>query len=178
VIITLIGYRATGKSTVGRLLAHRLGWTCVDTDEEVHQLTGRAIRDIFQSEGEAAFRRYESQVIQNLTRRHKLVVAAGGGAVLDPDNRRALSMAGPLVWLTASPDTLRRRLEQDPSTAVLRPSLTSNSVMDEIEQVLTERLPIYRACADVTIDTEGREPRELVEMILAALDLSPDAGLS
>ena len=75
VIIALMGYRATGKSTVGQLLADRLGWTCVDTDVEVQRLVGSSIRDIFQHEGEAKFRQYESQVIQQLTRRHKLVLA-------------------------------------------------------------------------------------------------------
>jgi shikimate kinase len=177
VIITLVGYRGTGKSTVARLLAHRLGWMCIDTDEEVQQLTGKAICDIFRSEGEAAFRGYESQVIHQLTRRHKVVLAAGGGAVLDPDNRRALSMAGSIVWLTALPETIRRRLRDDAGTAENRPALTGNSVTDEIETVLAERLPIYRACADLSVPTDGREPRELVELIVAALDLAPETGL-
>lgn len=177
-IITLIGYRGTGKSTVGRLLAARLGWACIDTDDEVQQLTGRSISDIFQSEGEPSFRRYESQVIQHVARRHKLVVAAGGGAVLDPENRRLLSVAGPIVWLTASVATLQQRLHHDPLSAAQRPALTGDTPAEEISRVLAERLPIYEACADVTIDTEGRTPRELVDQILAALDLAPDGGLS
>jgi shikimate kinase len=177
-IITLIGFRGTGKSTLGRLLASRLGWASVDTDDEIQRLTGKSISELFHAEGEAAFRRYESQVIQHLARRHKVVVAAGGGAVLDPENRRLLSVAGPIVWLTATPETLLRRLQHDPLTAAQRPPLTGHAPAEEIVRVLTERSPIYQSCADVTIDTDDREPRELVEPILAALDLAPEAGLS
>ena len=178
VIISLIGYRATGKSTVAQLMADRLGWGCLDTDAEVQALVGKSVRDIFQQEGEAQFRRYESQVIQQATRRHKLVLALGGGAVLNPENRRALTVAGPIVWLTASPATIRQRLHGDPQTATQRPALTGDSAADEIEQVLQARLPIYQACADVQIDTESRSPRELVDAILSALDLTPETGLS
>jgi shikimate kinase len=178
VIISLIGYRATGKSTVGRLLADRLGWTCADTDVHVQNITGRSIREIFQSEGEDAFRRYESQVIQQLVRRHKLVLALGGGAVLSPENRLAIAVAGPVVWLRASPDTIRQRLHADPQTAAQRPALSRGSAGDEVEQILQQRLSIYKSCADLTIDTEAYQPGQIVDQILAALDLSPSAGLS
>src|SRR5690606_11019333 len=103
---------------------------------------------------------------------------AGGGAVLDPENRRLLSVAGPIVWLTASVATLQQRLHHDPLSAAQRPALTGDTAAEEISRVLAERLPIYKACADVTIDTEGRTPRELMCQILAALDLAPDGGLS
>jgi shikimate kinase len=177
-IISLIGYRATGKSTVGQLLAQRLGWSCVDTDLEVQQQAGKSIREIFQQEGEPRFRDYEAQVIQRLTRRHKLVLAVGGGAVLREENRLALSMAGPVVWLAASPAIIRQRLQGDPQTASQRPALTAGSAADEIEQVLQARLPVYQAAADITIDTQEQTPGEIVERILAALDLPLAGGLS
>ena len=89
-IISLIGYRATGKTTVAMLLAERLGWTCVDTDDEIQRLAGVSIQSIFETSCEPVFRDYESRVIAELTRRHKLVLSLGGGAVMRDENRRAI----------------------------------------------------------------------------------------
>ena len=105
-IVTLIGYRGVGKSTVAPLLAKHLKWTCVDSDVEVEQQTKRSIAEIFSSDGEAEFRRMERKVVQELLEREDLVLSAGGGAILNADTRRDLKQSGPVVWLQASLDTV------------------------------------------------------------------------
>jgi shikimate kinase len=168
----LIGYRATGKTTVGCLLAERLGWTCVDTDDHIQREVGKSVRQIFEQEGEASFRDYETAAIGSLARGHKLVLTVGGGAVLRAENRRAIATAGPVVWLDASVATIHQRLIADTQTALQRPALTDLSQRDEIERLVGERQPIYAACADVRIDTDGLTPRQVTDAILARLDLS------
>lgn len=184
-IISLIGYRGTGKTTVGHLLAERLGWTCVDTDAQIQQRTGRSIRSIFESEGESTFRDLESAEIAYWARQHRIVLSLGGGAILRAENRQQLAVAGPVVWLTAEPATIRGRLHADPASWAQRPALLDNqqgahpsSPLDEIERVLSERLPHYQSCADLTFATEKHSPAELADAILAALDLRPERGLS
>lgn len=167
--LVLIGYRGTGKSTVARLLAATLGWERVDTDELIEQATGREIREIFATDGEAAFRDLESQAIKGCAGRRRTVIATGGGAVLRPENRHALRESGRLVWLTAPPSVIIGRLREDPGTASRRPPLTSADGLDEILRVLAEREPVYRSCADLTIDTQGRSPQEVTETILSQL---------
>src|SRR4051812_41592085 len=104
----LVGYRGTGKSTVGRLVAARLGWAFVDADERLEGVAGRSVSELFAVEGEPAFRDRESVVLAELSQREKAVVATGGGVVLRPANR-ALLATGFVVWLTASPDAIWQR---------------------------------------------------------------------
>src|SRR3954447_21902345 len=101
----LIGYRGSGKSTVGRLLAERLGWAFVDADEELEIRAGRSIADIFTTDGEPAFRALESAVLRELASRDRHVIACGGGVVLRDDHRRLLRTGGHCVWLTGDPAT-------------------------------------------------------------------------
>ena len=98
-LLTLIGYRATGKTTLARLLAERLGWDWIDADVEIERRAGKSIARIFAEQGEPAFRDLEAQVIADLCRRDRLVLAAGGGAPLRPESRRAMREAGKVVWL-------------------------------------------------------------------------------
>src|SRR5512144_1080339 len=102
-IITLIGTRGTGKSTIAPLLAARLGWEWIDADIELERRAGKSIREIFATEGEPAFRTLERQTLVDLLKRDRLVIAAGGGAILNPDTRRDVQSAGPVVWLQATP---------------------------------------------------------------------------
>ena len=104
-VVTLIGYRATGKSTVAPELARRLGWAFADSDQEVEARAGRTIAQIFSDDGEAGFRRTEREVISGLLKQHKLVLSSGGGAILDVDTRGDIAAAGPVVWLQASVET-------------------------------------------------------------------------
>jgi shikimate kinase len=165
--ILLVGYRCTGKTTVARLLAERLGWDWVDADTVLEARTGRNIREVFAAEGEAGFRTHESAALVELCQRQRHVIATGGGVVLAAENRQRLRQAGWVVWLTADAATLWQRLQQDAATTERRPNLTVGGRV-EIEELLHRREPLYRACADVQIDTAGRSPEQVVELILAA----------
>jgi shikimate kinase len=170
-IITLIGYRATGKTTLAKLLAKKLGWQWLDADVEIERRAGKSIARIFAEDGEPAFRDLETQVLVDLCRRDNLVLAAGGGAPLREQNRHTMRQCGKVVWLTAQPDTILQRMAADLTTAQRRPNLTDKTPLDEIVQLLARREPIYRQTADLTIDTENRTPEELAAEILDRLNL-------
>lgn len=167
--IALIGYRGTGKSTVAQQLALRLGWDWVDADVEVELRSGKSIAAIFSDEGEAAFRDLESAVVVELCRRRRTVVALGGGAVLRESNCAALAECGAVVWLRASVEAILERLAVDATTAARRPNLTNAGGRQEIEQLLATRTPIYRACATLEVDTDGKAPAAIAGEIVAAL---------
>lgn len=169
--IVLIGYRATGKTTLARLLAERLGWQWIDADVEIERRAGKTIAEIFAQDGEPAFRELESQVIAELCAQANIVIAAGGGAPLRPENRRAMKAGGKVVWLQASPQTIYQRMYSDPTTSQRRPNLTARGGMEEIVELLAKREPIYRETADFAVDTEGKTPEQLVDEILAMLRL-------
>ncbi len=126
------------------------------------------IAAIFADDGEPAFREIESAVVADLART-RLVVSTGGGAILREENRAAMQAAGPIVWLTASVDTIARRIAADAATARLRPNLTAVGGQAEIEAVLAQRTPIYRACATFVVDTEGKTPAAVADEIQALL---------
>lgn len=165
--IFLVGYRGTGKSTVGRLVAARLGWAFADADEHLELAAGRSVSEIFAAEGEPAFRDRESAVLADLCLRDRTVIATGGGVVLRPANRDRLA-GGFVVWLTAPPEAIWRRLEADPHTAGRRPNLTTAGGIQEVTAVLAAREPLYRSAADVAVPTDGRSPDAVAADILTA----------
>jgi shikimate kinase len=167
-LVFLIGYRGTGKSTVARLLAMRLGYEWMDADVEIELLAGKSIAAIFADEGEPVFREMESQVVAELARRENIVIALGGGAVLRAENRRAIA-AGTVIWLKASVETILERLAGDPATLDRRPNLTTQGGRDEVLKLLAEREPIYRVCANFEVDTDNKDPFDIADEILAHL---------
>lgn len=171
-IITLVGYRGTGKSTIAAALAARLGWTAVDADVEIERRAGCSIRDLFETGGEASFRSWERRVLADLLTRDRHVVAAGGGAVLDPETRRDMAAAGPVVWLRATVETILGRLSADATTHLRRPPLTDQDPHSEIETLLAQRQPLYREVATLEIETDGLTSEEIVADIWQRL---PDA---
>ena len=173
--ITLIGYRATGKTTLARLLAERLGWDWIDADVEIERRARKNIAQIFAEDGEPAFRDLESDVIQDLCKTQKLVLGAGGGAPVREQNRRAIMESGKVVWLRAQPETILARMSGDATTAQRRPDLTSKSGLEEILHLLAEREPIYREAADIEVDTESKTPEQLADEIIERLGLAENA---
>lgn len=167
----LIGYRGTGKSTVGRVISQRLGRPFVDSDDEIERLAGCSIAEIFANEGEAGFREREAQIVQQLASGPQAIVALGGGAILREANRTAIS-SGRVVWLQAAPKTIHLRINADQTTAERRPNLTAAGGFNEILQILRQREPIYKSSADVIIDTQGKTPEQVADEILHAI--SPD----
>jgi len=168
-IITLIGYRGCGKSTVGPLVAAQFGWECVDSDDVIEAQAARSIADIFATDGEAHFRRLETQVLKDLTRRPPVVIAAGGGAILAQENRRVLKSAGPVIWLEASVETLAARIRGDKTTADRRPGLTGKSAEQEVADVLAARHDLYAAAADHRIRVDVAAPEEIAATIVELL---------
>ncbi|MCP9451355.1 MAG: shikimate kinase [Nitrospira sp.] len=164
--VVLIGYRGTGKSTVGKVVASRLGRNVVSTDAEVIKRAGRSVPDIVAQDGWEHFRDLESQVCRELAERDGLVIDTGGGAILRQENVERLKRNGVLFWLTASVETIVRRIGHDNQ----RPSLTgTKSFVDEVEEVLRERTPKYQAAADYVIPTDGRSIMQIADEILARL---------
>ncbi len=174
-VLSLIGYRATGKTTIARLLAERLGWAWIDADVEIERRAGKSIARIFAEDGEPAFRDVEAQVIADLCRNEQLVLAAGGGAPLRLESRQAMREGGKVVWLTARPETILRRMCGDSTTAARRPNLTGRGPLEEIIELLGRRKPIYREAAHLEVDTEGKTPEQLATEILTRLGFDCDA---
>jgi shikimate kinase len=164
--LILIGYRGSGKTTVGRQAAQRLGYAFVDTDERVVAEAGQSIAAIFEQEGEAGFREREARAIQEATRGSRRVISAGGGAILRSDNVTRLRERGFVVWLTASPDVLWRRIERDEATSETRPALSRLAGVEEVRTVLASRLEAYRRAADGVVDASGDDIERIVLSVL------------
>lgn len=169
-VITLIGYRGTGKTTVGAELAGRLEWECVDTDSLIEQRAGKSIAEIFAEEGEPRFRQLERTVLHEQLDRDRVVLSVGGGAILEEANRQAIRQAGPVVWLQASTETIVARITSDPSSDRQRPALTEqDDLRSEATLLLSRREPLYDETATIQIETDGRTPAAIVDEILAQL---------
>lgn len=165
--VVLIGYRGTGKSTVGKIVAARLGLALVSTDAEIVKSAGHTIPQIVEQHGWEYFRNLETTMCQDLAGREGLVIDTGGGAILRPQNVEVLKQTGKLFWLTASVETIAKRIGSDTQ----RPSLTgTKSFIDEIQDVLRERLPKYQAAADEVIETEGKSVEQVADELLGRLN--------
>lgn len=165
--LVLIGYRGTGKSSVGRILARRLRRELVSTDAEVVKRARQSIPDIVKQFGWDHFRDLESAVCRDFAARDQLIIDTGGGAILRPENVEVLRKNGTLFWLTAEVETITKRIGDDTQ----RPSLTgTKSFTDEIREVLTERTPKYRAAADHVVSTEGVSTADVAERILQQVE--------
>lgn len=174
-LLFLIGYRGSGKTTVGRILANRLRWAFVDADGVLEERHRRAIREIFATEGEAGFREMESAILAELCTRTNAVIATGGGVVLREANRQFLKLHGIVAWLTADPATLLARIKADPATAERRPPLAGGGLA-EIEHLLAVREPLYQVCADVVVPVGALSPEQAADAILAACSLGPKSS--
>lgn len=163
--VFLVGLMGAGKTTVGRLLARRLKARFVDTDHELTASTGVSIPTIFEIEGEAGFRRREAEVIQRLSREENIVIATGGGAILDPENRRCLHERGKVVYLSAAPETLHERTRRDTA----RPLLQVGDRLSRLRELYQQRDPLYREVAHIIIEVGRTSATQVVRQIQAAL---------
>jgi shikimate kinase len=165
----LVGYRCTGKSSVGRSLAATLSLPFIDTDSLVVSENGMSIREIVISRGWEAFRRLEHTALQQVCTMDRRVVATGGGIVLDADNIKLMKKSGRIIWLRASPETIKARMLQDQASKTLRPALTSTDNISEIEETLAERAPLYQHAMDFSVDTDHRGVDEICDFIIGYL---------
>lgn len=171
--MSLVGYRGTGKTSVGRILASRWELRLVDTDDEIEKETGQTIAKLFAQLGEAAFRDLEVKVIEDVTRRPNCVLALGGGAVLREENRNRIGQYGPVLWLRASVDLIASRLEADVRSGDRRPNLTNLGHRHEIVELLEQRRPLYESVATHAFDTDGLNPEQVADAITARLSDGP-----
>jgi shikimate kinase len=166
--LVLVGLPGSGKSTVGRQLARRLGLPFTDTDHAIEQRIGCSIREFFDREGEAAFRDIEGAVIDELARSDAGVIATGGGAVLRPTNRERLRAGGNVIYLRSTPEELFRRLRHDTN----RPLLQVADPLARLRTLYDERDPLYRETAHFIIETGRPSVPTLVNMIVMQLELA------
>jgi len=167
--LVLIGYRATGKTSVGARLAEVLHRPFVDLDQVLVREAGRSVADIVAQGGWAEFRRLEKQLVARYRDARGQVLATGGGVVLDPDNVEALRENGIIIWLIADPAAIQARLSQDQPRDANRPSLTGGDTIREAAEVAEKRAPLYQAAAQISIDTTHRSVAQVVKLVLAAL---------
>jgi len=166
--ILLIGMMGSGKSTVGRLLAERLGWPYLDSDEQVEARTGKTVPDLFAERGEPFFRAEETLALEAATTSDgPVVVSVAGGAVLSADNRARIRPAGLVVWLRADAATLATRVGDGHG----RPLLGDNASA-ALQRLYDERRPLYEDLADVTVDVDHLSPLEVTDRVVAALEAS------
>lgn len=163
--VFLIGPMGAGKSTIGRRLAEHLGLGFVDLDTALEARTGVDIPRIFDIEGESGFRRREADLLAELTEQPRLVLATGGGAIMDPTSQQHLSARGVVVYLRARVDTQLARTRQSD-----RPLLQGDDPRGRLEALLAERGPIYEALADITVDTEDGNPDRLARRLADRLE--------
>lgn len=169
--VVLIGYRGSGKSTVGRRLADRLGWAFADTDAMVEQRCGKTIREIFADHAEDGFRDVESQVVAEVARLDRYVISTGGGVVLRPANVEALKQSGQLVYLVAPPEMLWERIFADTHRHATRLKIDPNTGLQAVRQALADREPLYIQAADRVVDTSHRTIDNIVDRIITRLGL-------
>jgi shikimate kinase len=168
--IVLIGYRCTGKTAVGKRIAERLGIPFYDTDELIQGQIGKTVKEIVDEGGWDAFRAEERAVIKQLTSLEDAVIAAGGGAPMDAENRELLRDTGICVWLIADTRTIIERMYNDQVSAAQRPPLSDDGLEQETAKILEAREPVYQEVADCIIDTAGKGIDAVADEVSATLD--------
>ena len=174
--IGLIGYRCSGKTTVGEILANELGMDFLDTDAMIEERVGCSIEALIPSKGWDHFREIEKGVVQEVSMRDNLIIATGGGVVMDERNVQLLRENGLLVWLTASTEVLKERMLKEVRLGRIRPSLTGADPVDEITDVLKLRAPLYKRASHLAVDTTNHDPEQVAQIIIAELWQRPQGN--
>jgi shikimate kinase len=164
--VYMVGMMGAGKTTVGRMLARKLRLRFVDSDHEVEARCGVSVPVIFDLEGEAGFRAREAQVIADLTASKGIVLATGGGVVLNEQNRERLAQSGTVIYLRARPEDLYRRVRGDRN----RPLLATPDPLGRLRELYAQRDPLYQSIAHITVDTGSQGIAVLVRALLGKLE--------
>lgn len=165
----LTGFRGTGKTSVGRILAPALGRPLVDLDEIISSSAGKSIREIFDSGGESLFRDLETTALKKVAQTSSSVISLGGGAILRDENAAVIRQSGVCFWLDCDAETIAQRLAQDAATLEQRPSLTGLGELEEIREMLKQRHSRYEQTSDHRVDTNQRSIEQVAESILGIL---------
>jgi shikimate kinase len=163
--IVLIGYRTTGKSTAGRMLAEKLQIPFWDTDAMIEKIMAMPIKEMVALHGWDYFRDKEKETIQFLTQKEDCVIATGGGVVLFSENVDLLKQSSVMIWLNAPLPDIIERLKRDAQRDAARPQFTSGDIVQETADIMKQRLPLYEKAADYTVDTLNKNPERVVEEI-------------
>ena len=160
--IALYGFMGVGKTTIGRILAEKLGYDFIDVDTEIERETGKSINEIFQLHGEAYFRKLESEIIRELSNKDRLVIACGGGAVTNTENAETLQKSSKMIYLSASIDEIVDRTKGEST----RPLLNVANPVEAASELYENRKPIYVRYADLEVDTTDKTIEEVVALVL------------
>ena len=163
--IAVYGFMGVGKSTIGKMLAERLGYDFIDMDTEIEKREETTISEIFRVKGESRFRELESRLVKELSQNNGLVIACGGGVIADTENAEILLKSSRMVYLTASIEEIINRTDNDNS----RPLLEVENPEKVASELYERRKPVYTKYAEITVDTTSKTPKEIVEMVLEAL---------
>jgi shikimate kinase len=174
--IVLIGYRCSGKTRVGRLLAGDSGRTFLDTDRLIEEKTGIALNSYVSQNGWRDFRRVEREIVEAVALEDNSVIATGGGVVMDPENVTNLRRNGWLVWLAAGATVIRERMIQAQQQGDLRPPLSERDPLEEVDSILRERRPAYERVSDYQVWTDGQTPEAVKQAIVTALPYTHTGG--
>jgi len=163
--IFFVGLMGAGKTTIGKLLAKKLKKTFYDTDHEIEKKLGVKVSVIFELEGEEGFRKRETQMIDELTNKKDIILATGGGAVLNEENRRLLKERGKVIYLNAKPQNLAKRMAFDKD----RPLLQQGNMLDTLNNLYEERHPLYLGVSSFVVDTGQQKTQTIINKIEALL---------
>jgi shikimate kinase len=167
--IVLIGYRCSGKTVVGKGLARELHKEFLDTDALIEENAHCSIETMISTEGWDRFRETEKRLVEEVSRQNNLVIATGGGIVMDEENVKNLKQNGWVVWLEGNPEVLRERMAKEQRSGKVRPSLTGADPLEEIEEVLTVRRPFYERAGDLVVDTSHLSIGDATALIIKNL---------
>jgi shikimate kinase len=175
--IVLIGYRCSGKTEVGKILASELGRDFFDTDSLIEKNMGCSIESIVSSRGWDHLREIEKGVIREVSGKDNLVVATGGGVVMDRENVEELKRNGWIVWLNGTAAAFKKRMDRDQRSGKMRPSLTGEAPLEEIDRVLTVRTPFYEEAYDRVVDTSALSVGQVAGRVIQALPKNRRQGI-
>ena len=167
--IVLIGYRCSGKTEIGKMLVRELRRDFLDTDSLIEKNTGCSIEVIISRSGWDRFREIEKRLVKEVSRRDNLVIATGGGVVIDEENVKNLKENGWIVWLKGESEVLKMRMDSEQKSNKIRPSLTGADPLEEIKHVLEARTPLYEQAANLVVDTTTLSLMEVASSIIKAL---------